>query len=126
MTPTRQQITDAKQYVLDRVEAELSSVSALDTRLLRAARDIIRIARKYNVPPERFRFSADTRLQREGRVFVLSPSRFMDIGRMESDLEKLGEWYWLGYRDTMERMNELRAYLDRRKSAAPQETTAQD
>lgn len=65
MTPTRQQITEAKQYVLDRVEAELSSVSALDTRLLRAARDIIRIARKYNVPPERFRFSADTRLQRE-------------------------------------------------------------
>ena len=56
------------------------------------------------------------RLQREGRVFVLSPSRFMDIGRMESDLEKLGEWYWLGYRDAKNAMPALRNYLQRTKA----------
>ena len=53
-------------------------------------------------------------LRREDRVFVISPSRFMDIGRMESDLEKLGEWYWLGYRDTCALMPALRDYLRRK------------
>lgn len=64
-------------------------------------------------------------LRRRGRIFVLSPSRHMDIGRMEKDLEKLGEWYWLGYRDTMARMDELRAYLAG-SNAATQQKAAQD
>lgn len=55
------------------------------------------------------------RLQREGRVFVISPSRFMDIGRMESDLKKLGEWYWLGYHDAKNAMPALKGYLQREK-----------
>ena len=58
-------------------------------------------------------------LRRRERLFVLSPSRFMDIGRMERDLEKLGEWYWLGYHDTMTRMNDLKDYLRRRNDTAP-------
>ncbi|WP_418765132.1 patatin-like phospholipase family protein [Mailhella sp.] len=52
-------------------------------------------------------------LRREGRAFVISPSRFMNIGRMEKDLEKLGEWYWLGYRDAQTLMPALRDYLRR-------------
>ena len=55
------------------------------------------------------------RLRDEGRVFVISPSRFMDIGRMEKDLEKLGEWYWLGYHDARAVMEELRRYLNRKE-----------
>lgn len=52
-------------------------------------------------------------LRREGRAFVISPSRFINIGRMEKDLEKLGEWYWLGYRDAQTLMPALRDYLRR-------------
>lgn len=55
------------------------------------------------------------RLRAEGRVFVISPSHFMDIGRMESDLEKLGEWYWLGYRDAKNIMPDLKLYLQQEK-----------
>lgn len=55
-------------------------------------------------------------LKKEGRVFVISPSRSMHIGRMEKDLEKLGEWYWLGYRDAQTIMPGLKAYLTRKNS----------
>lgn len=51
------------------------------------------------------------KLRHEGRLFVISPSRFINIGRMEKDLEKLGEWYWLGYRDAWNAMKDLKAYL---------------
>ena len=52
-------------------------------------------------------------LSGKGRVFVISPSRFMDIGRMEKNLEKLGEWYWLGYHDAKNAMPSLKRYLGR-------------
>ena len=42
----------------------------------------------------------------------------MHIGRMEIDLEKLGEWYWLGYRDAQALMPDLRAYLARKNGKA--------
>ena len=51
------------------------------------------------------------RLSAEGRVFTIAPSVNMHIGRMEKDLEKLGEWYWLGYKDGLARMDALREYL---------------
>ena len=54
------------------------------------------------------------KLRQEDRVFVISPSRSMHIGRMEKDLEKLGEWYWLGYRDAQALLPDLRAYLTRK------------
>ncbi len=56
-------------------------------------------------------------LRREGRLFVVSPSRSMHIGRMEGDLEKLGEWYWLGYRDARNVMADMKAYLSRPEEA---------
>ena len=33
------------------------------------------------------------------------------VGRVEKDVEKLGELYWLGYRECMEKLDELREYL---------------
>ena len=50
-------------------------------------------------------------LSASGRAFVIAPSRDMHIGRMESDLEKLGDWYWLGYHDAKAQMEGLRKYL---------------
>ena len=51
------------------------------------------------------------RLSQQGRIFMLAPSRFMDIGRMESNMEKLAQWYWLGYSDTAATMPALQTYL---------------
>ena len=50
-------------------------------------------------------------LSASGRAFVIAPSRDMHIGRMEQDLEKLGDWYWLGYDDAKAQMDGLRKYL---------------
>jgi predicted patatin/cPLA2 family phospholipase len=51
-------------------------------------------------------------LSASGRAFVIAPSRDMHIGRMEQDLEKLGDWYWLGYHDAKAQMDGLRKYLE--------------
>ncbi|MDO4183529.1 MAG: patatin family protein [Coriobacteriia bacterium] len=53
------------------------------------------------------------KLVAQGRVFCLAPSRPVDVGRLEGDMEKLGELYHLGYDDTMARLDGLRAYLER-------------
>ena len=52
------------------------------------------------------------RLKEEGRLFVMAPSKPVTVGRVESDMEKLGELYWLGYEDTLKRLPEIKAYLD--------------
>ena len=51
------------------------------------------------------------RLAAGGRLMQITPSRPVTVGRVEKDMEKLGELYWLGYRDCEERMEEIRAYL---------------
>lgn len=51
------------------------------------------------------------RLRQQGRVFVISPSQPVTIGRLEKDMEKLGRLYHLGYEDARCQMEALRAYL---------------
>ncbi len=48
---------------------------------------------------------------REGSVFVMSPSEVVTVSRFEGDMEKLGDLYWLGYRDMETRLEELKEYL---------------
>ncbi len=50
-------------------------------------------------------------LEREGRVFVLRPSRPVTVGRAERDPEKLQALYNEGRRVACERLDALRAYL---------------
>ncbi len=50
-------------------------------------------------------------LAEEGRIFQFVPSRAMDVGRMEGDLDRLAAWYWLGLEDARASMPALRAYL---------------
>ena len=59
-------------------------------------------------------------LKEKKRIFVISPSRFMDIKRMEGNLEKLGEWYWLGYHDAQALIPELKKYLADSSSSVQQ------
>jgi len=63
--PTEQEIARAKDYLLLRLRAERLVVSELDTALLSAARRIVEISRRYNIPPESFRFSANPSLLAE-------------------------------------------------------------
>ncbi len=50
-------------------------------------------------------------LKRQGRVFVISPSEEFKVGRLETDMEKLGGLYYLGYHDGQNAIGDLRAYL---------------
>lgn len=51
------------------------------------------------------------RLHNEGRLLLLAPSKPVTVTRLEKDMEKLGDLYWLGYQDCMDHMEEIRSYL---------------
>lgn len=51
------------------------------------------------------------RLATEGRIFIVQPSQVVTVGRVERDVEKLGDLYWMGYNDAAACAEELKAYL---------------
>lgn len=51
-------------------------------------------------------------LHEEGRLYQLAPSEAVAVRRIESDMEKLGELYWLGYHDCINNLAELKHYLE--------------
>ncbi len=53
------------------------------------------------------------RLEKEGRIFVIEPSAHESVSRLEADIEKLGDWYFLGYNDMKEKMDALKEYLNK-------------
>ena len=63
--PTDKEINDAKDYLLLRLRTEDLAAKNLRDILESAARRIVAIARKYNIPPALFRFSADPSLHKE-------------------------------------------------------------
>lgn len=65
MQYTEKDIQQAKQFVLKRVEAEISVQSRLDEALLWAAKEIIAIAYKYSIAPKLFRFSVNPQLKKD-------------------------------------------------------------
>lgn len=52
------------------------------------------------------------RLKSEGRIFVISPSAPVNVSRLESDMEKLGELYFSGVTDAKKSFDELKKYLE--------------
>ena len=52
------------------------------------------------------------RLKNEGRVFVIAPSEPVKVSRLESDMEKLGELYFLGVKDAKNSIEALKTYLE--------------
>jgi predicted patatin/cPLA2 family phospholipase len=50
-------------------------------------------------------------LEKTKRAYVIAPSEPVTVGRLEGDPEKMGDLYWLGYRDAITHMDEIRAYL---------------
>ena len=50
-------------------------------------------------------------LHKNGRLLRLAPSEPVTVGRVEPNLEKLGELYWLGYNDCLSHLSRIRNYL---------------
>ena len=50
-------------------------------------------------------------LEKDKKIFVIRPSRLVDIKRIERDTEKLKEMYDLGVEDAKNSLNDLRNYL---------------
>lgn len=55
------------------------------------------------------------RQARRGRIFQICPSRHVDISRLEGDVEKLGQLYYLGYQDGRKAIPALLEYLEKDK-----------
>lgn len=51
------------------------------------------------------------RLEAEGRVFVIAPRLPITISRLEGDMNRLGEVYWMGVADMRSRLEALKEYL---------------
>lgn len=51
-------------------------------------------------------------LEKEGKAMVLRPHQDYGITRYTTDREKLDAWFKLGYAETLERLGEIRAFLD--------------
>ena len=45
------------------------------------------------------------------KIYVIAPSRPIDISRLEGDMEKLGGLYFLGYEDAKKQLPAIREYL---------------
>ena len=51
-------------------------------------------------------------LHNEGRLLRFAPSKKVTVSRIEKDLEKLGELYWLGYNDCLDNLDKIKEYLN--------------
>lgn len=51
-------------------------------------------------------------LSASGRIFTIAPSEPVTVGRVESDMEKLGALYHLGYQDALRALDDLKKYLE--------------
>lgn len=49
--------------------------------------------------------------EQAGHIFVIAPSKPVEISRFEGDMEKLGDLYWEGYHDMQQEMPRLKEYL---------------
>ncbi|MDE7121627.1 MAG: patatin family protein [Oscillospiraceae bacterium] len=52
-------------------------------------------------------------LEQQGKIFVIAPSQNVTVSRLEKDMEKLGDLYYLGYRDANAQIADLKAYLEK-------------
>lgn len=51
-------------------------------------------------------------LRNEGKALVLRPSKDMGLSRYTTDKELIGPWFQLGYDDTVERMEEIKNFIN--------------
>ena len=47
----------------------------------------------------------------KGEIFLIAPSEPVTVTRLDGDLDKLGDLYWLGYNDMESRIDELKQFI---------------
>ncbi|SDB03767.1 patatin-like phospholipase family protein [Eubacterium oxidoreducens] len=74
--------------------------------------------RVWSRAPYRYNILCDKidQLEQEGRIFVIAPSEEVTVSRLEKDIEKLGDLYMLGKRDTEDNMDKLKEYLTKEEA----------
>ena len=70
--PTDKEIEEAKEYLRQRLDVELSMRTNLQIVMIEAAKQIIDISYRYKISPELFRFAANRQLQEEVDAIILS------------------------------------------------------
>ena len=70
-------------------------------------------AKKLDNSPRDYNAQCDELLALEetGKIFTIAPSQPVRVKRIEKDMDKLGELYYLGYRDAYQVMDSLKTYL---------------
>lgn len=63
--------------------------------------------KKYNEEVEKVE-----ELEKQGKVFLIRPSKLIKIKRVEKDCNKIQEMYDLGQKDTIDNLEKLKQYLD--------------
>lgn len=63
--PTDKQIQEAKSFLQQRIDAEISAKSHIEDYMIEAARKIASISKRYDIPPRLFRFSSNDQLKKE-------------------------------------------------------------
>lgn len=89
-------------------EARLSPARRIYGKFPALAATLSRSDRRYNRQCEEVEL-----LHKCGRLLRLAPSKPVNVGRVEPDLEKLGELYWLGYHDCLAHLDEIIRYLSK-------------
>ena len=89
-------------------EAALKLINTIYKNKPALAYNLSHIHERYNLEMDELHYLTDHR-----RVFTFVPSRSLDdVGRLEKDMEKLGDLYYLGVKDAKARLEELKGYLN--------------
>ena len=92
-------------------------------RALRFYRRYPEFARKLSVSSmmNNRQFDEIERLHEEGRLLRIAPSSPVEIGRVEKDVEKLGDLYFTGYTECLDQLESLKEYLGVHRDQQPGE-----
>lgn len=112
------------EWALEQGYKKIVVIRTRDASFRREVKDAPLVRRVYAKYPELVRSLAGVdayynlqcdeieRLHAEGRLFRFAPSEPITIGKIEPDVEKLGDLYWLGVYDCTEHLEELKRYLE--------------
>lgn len=111
-------------WALEQGYQKIVVIRTRDTSYRKTIKDISLARRVYRDYPELVQSLANVdvlynqqcdeieQLHDEGRLFRFAPSEPITIGKIEGDVERLGDLYWLGVYDCTEHVDELRKYLE--------------
>ncbi|MBR0481179.1 MAG: patatin family protein [Firmicutes bacterium] len=88
-------------------DKESSSVFRVYGKYERFAKQYSHINKEYNRQCEE-----TLKLAEKGRIFIIAPSKPVTISRIEKDIDKLADLYWLGVSDALEQLDSMKNYLN--------------